>query len=279
VSRRRAGNRRDAMADDLARGAARRTVRPGDGDHARHRARDRRDDGRDDGHRQRRVRARTRPGHAAQPGPHHDRDHRGGNGRSGAGQPALQRAGGERHRPVRDHLRDQHAPRAAGRRDGAPERGKRMTRQHTQKIAVALITASAVLVVIPIIAVIAYIVVQGAGAISWEFLTARPRNGMTEGGIMPAILGTLILTLGTSIRCSPLAVGAATYLAESATDSRRTRGAGLALVSLAGIPSVVYGLCGLAAFVLLMQFGTSILAGSLTLGIMTLPVVISTAEE
>jgi phosphate transport system permease protein len=154
-----------------------------------------------------------------------------------------------------------------------------MTRQHTQKIAVALITASAVLVVIPIIAVIAYIVVQGAGAISWEFLTARPRNGMTEGGIMPAILGTLILTLGTSIVCIPLALGAAIYLAEYAKDNRLTRWVRLAIVNLAGIPSIVYGLFGLGAFVLFMQFGTSILAGSLTLGIMTLPVVISTAEE
>jgi phosphate transport system permease protein len=154
-----------------------------------------------------------------------------------------------------------------------------MTRQHTQKIAVALITASAVLVVIPIIAVIAYIVVQGAGAISWEFLTARPRNGMTEGGIMPAILGTLILTLGTSIVCIPLALGAAIYLAEYAKDNRLTRWVRLAIVNLAGIPSIVYGLFGLGAFVLFMQFGTSILAGSLTLGIMTLPVVIITAEE
>lgn len=154
-----------------------------------------------------------------------------------------------------------------------------MTRQHTQKIAVAVITASAALVVIPIVAVIAYIVVQGIGALDWEFLTARPRNGMTEGGIMPAILGTLILTLGTSIVCIPLALGAAIYLAEYAKDNRLTRWVRLAIVNLAGIPSIVYGLFGLGAFVLFMQFGTSILAGSLTLGIMTLPVVISTAEE
>jgi len=154
-----------------------------------------------------------------------------------------------------------------------------MKRQQTQKLAVAVITGAAALVVIPIVLVILYIVVQGIGALSWEFMTARPRNGMTEGGIMPAILGTLILTLGTAIVCLPLAIGAAIYLAEYAKDSRLTRWVRLAIVNLAGIPSIVYGLFGLGAFVLFLQFGTSILAGSLTLGIMTLPVVISTAEE
>lgn len=154
-----------------------------------------------------------------------------------------------------------------------------MKRQQTQKLAVMVITGAAALVVIPIVLVILYIVVQGIGALSWEFLTARPRNGMTEGGIMPAILGTLILTLGTAIVCLPLAIGAAIYLAEYAKDNRLTRWVRLAIVNLAGIPSIVYGLFGLGAFVLFLQFGTSILAGSLTLGIMTLPVVISTAEE
>lgn len=154
-----------------------------------------------------------------------------------------------------------------------------MKRQQAQKLAIAVITGAAALVVIPIVLVILYIVVQGIGALSWEFLTARPRNGMTEGGIMPAILGTLILTLGTAIVCLPLAIGAAIYLAEYAKDNRLTRWVRLAIVNLAGIPSIVYGLFGLGAFVLFLQFGTSILAGSLTLGIMTLPVVISTAEE
>jgi phosphate transport system permease protein len=96
---------------------------------------------------------------------------------------------------------------------------------------------------------------------------------------MPAILGTLILTLGTAIACIPLAIGAAIYLAEYSSDSRLARWVRLAMVNLAGIPSIVYGLFGLGAFVLFLNLGTSILAGSLTLGIMTLPVVISTAEE
>ncbi len=102
---------------------------------------------------------------------------------------------------------------------------------------------------------------------------------MTEGGLLPAILGTLFLTLGTAVAAIPLGIGAAIYLAEYAADNKFTRIIRLAIVNLAGIPSIVYGLFGLGAFVLFLNFGTSILAGSLTLGIMTLPVIISTAEE
>ncbi len=154
-----------------------------------------------------------------------------------------------------------------------------MSRQQVQKIAVGVITAVAALVVIPIVLVIVFIVVQGFGAINWQFLTAVPTNGMKSGGIMPAILGTLILTFGTAITCMPIAIGAAIYLAEYAGENRLTRWVRLSIVNLAGIPSIVYGLFGLGVFVLFLGFGTSILAGSLTLGIMTLPVVISTAEE
>jgi len=154
-----------------------------------------------------------------------------------------------------------------------------MKRQQAQKVAVGIISGVAVLVVVPILLVIVFIVINGAGAINWEFLTAPPRNGMKEGGIMPALLGTVILTFGTAIVSIPLAIGAAIYLAEYAGDNRLTRWVRLAIVNLAGIPSIVYGLFGLGAFVLFLKFGTSIVAGSLTLGIMTLPVVISTAEE
>src|SRR5512139_4035233 len=154
-----------------------------------------------------------------------------------------------------------------------------MKRQQAHQLAVSIITAVAALVVIPIVMVIIFIVIRGIGALDWEFLTTVPREGMKEGGIMPAILGTLILTLGTAIACIPLAIGAAIYLAEYARDNRLTRWVRLAIVNLAGIPSIVYGLFGLGAFVLFLKLGTSIIAGSLTLGIMTLPVVISTAEE
>ena len=102
---------------------------------------------------------------------------------------------------------------------------------------------------------------------------------MKEGGILPAIVGTLLLTLGTAVVAMPVGVGGAIYLAEYARDTAFTRAIRLAIVNLAGIPSIVYGLFGLGMFVLFLRFGTSILAGSLTLAIMTLPVIISTAEE
>ncbi len=154
-----------------------------------------------------------------------------------------------------------------------------MSRQQTQRLAVILITAVAVLVFIPVIAIIGYLIISGIGAINWEFLTQMPRNGMKEGGIMPAIVGTLVLTMGTAIVSMPVSILAAIYLAEYARDNRLTRTIRMAIVNLAGIPSIVYGLFGLGAFVLAAGFGTSIVAGSLTLGIMTMPVVISTAEE
>jgi phosphate transport system permease protein len=120
---------------------------------------------------------------------------------------------------------------------------------------------------------------NGIGALSWEFLTATPRRGMREGGIAPALLGTVILTFGTALVSFPLAIATAIYLAEYARANTLTRWVRLAIVNLAGIPSIVYGLFGLGAFVLFLNLGTSIIAGSLTLGLMTLPVVISTAEE
>jgi len=110
-------------------------------------------------------------------------------------------------------------------------------------------------------------------------LTAMPHGGMKEGGIFPAIVGTLVLTLGTALAAIPVGVGGAIYLAEYARDNWLTRSIRLAIINLAGIPSVVYGLFGLGLFVLFLQFGTSLLAGALTLAIMTLPIIISTAEE
>jgi phosphate transport system permease protein len=127
--------------------------------------------------------------------------------------------------------------------------------------------------------VIGIIVGRGIGAIRWEFLTAMPREGMKAGGIFPAIVGTLLLTLGTALAAIPIGVGGAIYLSEYARDTWLTRAIRLAIINLAGIPSVVYGLFGLGLFVLFLRFGTSILAGSLTLAIMTLPIIISAAEE
>ncbi|MEZ4867137.1 MAG: phosphate ABC transporter permease PstA [Caldilineaceae bacterium] len=154
-----------------------------------------------------------------------------------------------------------------------------MSRQQINRMALVVISLVAFVVVVPIVLVIGYVIYQGIGTISWEFLTTAPRNGMREGGIMPALLGTIFLTFGTAIVAFPLAIAAAIYLAEYAGDNRLTRWVRMAIVNLAGIPSIVYGLFGLGAFVLFLNLGTSILAGSLTLGILTLPVVISTAEE
>ncbi len=152
-------------------------------------------------------------------------------------------------------------------------------RYNQQRAVFSLFSVMTGLTVIPIIVVIGYIIYQGAPAISWEFLTAMPRDGMRAGGLWPAIVGTLYLTIGTAIFSVPLGIGAAVYLSEYASDNRWTRLIRLAIINLAGIPSVVYGLFGLGLFVLFLNFGTSILAGSLTLAIMTLPVIISTSEE
>ncbi len=137
----------------------------------------------------------------------------------------------------------------------------------------------ALIVVIPILLVVAVIIVRGISAINWEFLSTMPRDGMKAGGILPAIVGTLLLTLGTAIVAVPVGIGGAVYLAEYARDTAVTRAIRLAIINLAGIPSIVYGLFGLGMFVLFFRFGTSILTGSLTLAIMTLPVIISTSEE
>ena len=152
--------------------------------------------------------------------------------------------------------------------------------RHTvQRIGYAAITSMAVLTVLPIVGTVLFILFKGGSAISWEFLTGFPRDGMRAGGILPAIIGTLYLTVGTAVFSVPLGIAAAIYLSEYASDNRWTRLIRLAIINLAGIPSVVYGLFGLGLFVLFLQFGTSILAASLTLSIMTLPVIISTSEE
>ena len=147
-----------------------------------------------------------------------------------------------------------------------------------QTIGFHLLRLVTLITIIPIIGLVGYIVVKGAPAISWEFLTAAPSNGMREGGIFPAIVGTLYLTLGTALFSVPIGVLAGIYLAEYAQETAFTRIIRIAIINLAGIPSVVYGLFGLGLFVLFLHLGTSILAASLTLSIMTLPVIISTTE-
>ncbi len=155
----------------------------------------------------------------------------------------------------------------------------RLSSQQKERLGFHLLRLISFLTVLPIVGLIIYILVRGMPAISWEFITDYPRDGMRAGGIWPAIVGTFYLTLGTAVSSVPLGVAAGIYLSEYASDNRLTRMIRLAIINLAGIPSVVYGLFGLGLFVLFLNFGTSILASSLTLGIMTLPVIISTTEE
>lgn len=158
----------------------------------------------------------------------------------------------------------------------APKYHKEKTAEQIGFMGLRLIT---LLTVIPILGLVAYIIIKGAPAMSWEFITASPSNGMREGGILPAIVGTLYLTIGTAIFSVPLGVMAGIYLSEYAKESTLTRLIRIAIINLAGIPSVVYGLFGLGLFVVFLKFGTSILSASLTLSIMTLPTIISTTEE
>jgi len=154
-----------------------------------------------------------------------------------------------------------------------------LNRNLVQQLGFGFITLVALGTVIPIVMVVIYILAQGGSALSWEFISGFPHDGMRQGGILPAIIGTFYLTIGTAVFSVPLGVAAAIYLSEYAKDNWLTRLIRIAIINLAGIPSVVYGLFGLGLFVLFLKFGTSILSASLTLSIMTLPVIISTAEE
>lgn len=123
------------------------------------------------------------------------------------------------------------------------------------------------------------IVSKGIGVINWEFITAAPRVGMTEGGIFPAIIGTFYVTMVTIAFSVPLGVAAAIYLNEYAVQGYFTRLIRMSLRNLAGVPSIVFGLFGMAVFVKLFGFGPSLLAAGLTLGLLTLPVTVTAAEE
>ena len=149
----------------------------------------------------------------------------------------------------------------------------------TQRIAFTLLLLANLLVIVPVGMVILIILKNGLGAISWEFLTQMPRSGMRAGGIFPAIVGTFYLVFGAVFFALPLGLCAAIYLSEYAKDNRMNRIVRLAIVNLAGVPSVVFGLFGLALFVSFFKFGASILAGSLTLGVMILPVIITSSRE
>jgi len=120
---------------------------------------------------------------------------------------------------------------------------------------------------------------KGIGTISWKFLTQPPKNGMTEGGIFPAIVGTFFVTILTAVLSVPLGMGCAVYLNEYADDNIFTRIIRMSIRNLSGVPSIVYGLFGVVLFVQMMHIGTCVLASGLTLGLMTLPWTITASEE
>lgn len=154
-----------------------------------------------------------------------------------------------------------------------------MTPRTSQRIAFACLGLATLVVVIPVALIVAAVVKNGYPALSWEFLTTAPRNGMREGGLLPAIVGTLCLVIGAVVFAVPVGVLAAIYLNEYAGETWLTRLIRLAIINLAGVPSVVYGLFGLGLFVIFLKLGTSILAGSLTLAVMNLPVIITSSQE
>lgn len=148
-----------------------------------------------------------------------------------------------------------------------------------ERVAFGVLLVASLMVLVPVVAILAMIVARGAGAINWEFLTAMPRMGMRAGGIFPAIVGTCYLVAGALAVALPLGVAAAIYLSEYARPGPLRRVIETAIINLAGVPSVVFGLFGLALFVTFFRFGASLLSGSLTLAVMILPVIITTSRE
>jgi phosphate transport system permease protein len=153
------------------------------------------------------------------------------------------------------------------------------TRKFNEKLGFALLAACMLTVTLLLAVILFDIASKGAGRISWGFLTQMPRNGMTEGGILPAIIGTFLVTVITAILAIPLGMGCAIYLNEYATDNQATRIVRMAIRNLSGVPSIVYGLFGVVLFVQLLHLGTCVLASGLTLGLMTLPWTITASEE
>ncbi len=149
----------------------------------------------------------------------------------------------------------------------------------TEIVAFSLLGAAMLVGLLALGVILYYIISRGSGAISWEFLTAFPRRGMTAGGIYPALVGSLYLTIGALVVALPLALGAAVFLVEYAREGVWVRAIRIGVNTLAGVPSIVFGLLGLALFVKALGIGVSLLAGSLTLGLLILPLLIRTTEE
>lgn len=154
-----------------------------------------------------------------------------------------------------------------------------MSKLINEKIAFFIFRLLGIVVVAILFWILGFIVYNGIGVISWEFLTTAPREGMTAGGIFPAIVGTLCLVAGSMVFAFPLGVMAGIYMNEYAGNGWFVKLIRVMTNNLSSIPSIVFGLFGMALFVNALSFGDSILAGSLTLGLLVLPVVIRTTEE
>jgi phosphate transport system permease protein len=148
-----------------------------------------------------------------------------------------------------------------------------------EKLAFSLLLMATLLIILPVVFIVGIVLFRGIAAINPEFIFGMPREGMRAGGIFPAIVGTLYLVIGTAVFSIPLGILSAIYLNEYAQKNGLTRIIEIAIINLAGVPSIVYGLFGLGLFVTFLGFGASILAGSLTLAIMTLPVIITATRE
>jgi phosphate transport system permease protein len=156
------------------------------------------------------------------------------------------------------------------------------TAQHRrirEKLMFSLMRLAALTNIGALLCVCGFLVWNGLHAISWEFLTEPPRNAMTEGGILPCLIGTILLAAGSLLVSFPLGVASAVYLHEYAGASRFASYIRLGVNNLAGVPSIVFGLFGMSFFVISCGFGISLLSGILTLAVLTLPVIIGTAEE
>jgi phosphate transport system permease protein len=152
-------------------------------------------------------------------------------------------------------------------------------RYFKQRLFFGVVSLSAAVITLTLLGILSYVFIHGFRAISWDFLTLPPTDSMTKGGIMPAIVGTLYLTIGAIALALPLGIVSAVYLTEYAKQGRWIRMIRVGVNCLAGVPSVVFGLFGLGFFVVFLKFGSSILAGSLTLGILILPTIIGASEE
>jgi len=149
----------------------------------------------------------------------------------------------------------------------------------TQRLMGVVFGLMAVLILVPLLVLVACLVLKAMPALSWEFITDVPRQGMRAGGIWPALIGTVYLVVISLAVAAPIGVLAGIYLNEYARDNAFTRIVNMAVVNLAGVPSIVHALFGVGAFVIFAGIGKSILAASLTIAIMTLPVIIVATKE